>query len=84
MVSRSPEALIAAFAVVGIGYGMAQADLMAGTSLYGLSIRVPLLIAGGALAPCAQNCSSDSANTVLPAALSGPSWARAGGRMTSA
>ena len=31
-----------------------------------------------------QNWSSLSANTVRPAALSGPSWARAGGRMTSA
>src|SRR4029079_6011905 len=32
----------------------------------------------------AQNCSSLSANTVRPAALSGPSWASAGGRITSA
>ncbi len=32
----------------------------------------------------AQNCSSVSAKTVRPAALSGPSWASAGGRITSA
>jgi hypothetical protein len=32
----------------------------------------------------AQSCASESANTVRPAALSGPSWANAGGRMTSA
>ena len=31
-----------------------------------------------------QNWSSFSANTVRPAAFSGPSWASAGGRMTSA
>ena len=32
----------------------------------------------------AQSCASGSANTVRPAALSGPSWANAGGMMTSA
>jgi len=31
-----------------------------------------------------QSCASESANTVRPAALSGPSWASAGGRTTSA
>ena len=31
-----------------------------------------------------QSCASVRANTVRPAALSGPSWASAGGRMTSA
>lgn len=77
--------LIAAFAVLGVGYGLAQAGLMTeaarlggerrqglvagrlqaamaagwiagalgGTALYGLSMRAPLLIAGGALALCA-------------------------------
>ena len=34
--------------------------------------------------PAAQSCASDRANTVRPAALSGPSWASAGGRTTSA
>jgi hypothetical protein len=33
---------------------------------------------------CAQSCASESANTVRPAAFRGPSWASAGGRMTSA
>ena len=32
----------------------------------------------------AQSCASDSANTVRPAALMGPSWASAGGTSTSA
>ena len=77
--------LIAAFAALGVGYGLAQAGLMTeaarlggehgqglvagrlqaamaagwiagalgGTALYGLSLRAPLLIAGGALAFCA-------------------------------
>ena len=31
-----------------------------------------------------QSCASSSANTVRPAALMGPSWASAGGRITSA
>lgn len=31
-----------------------------------------------------QSCASVSANTVWPAALIGPSWAKAGGTMTSA
>ncbi len=85
LVARSPNVLIAAFPVLGVGYGLAQAGLMidaarlggehrqglvtgrlqagmaagwivgalAGTALYGLSIRAPILIAGAALALCA-------------------------------
>lgn len=85
LVARSPNVLIAAYPVLGVGYGLAQAGLMtdaarlggehrqglvagrlqagmaagwivgalAGTALYGLSIRAPILIAGAALALCA-------------------------------
>ena len=87
--------LIAAFAALGVGYGLAQAGLMTeaarlggerrqglvaghlqaamaagwiagalgGTALYGLSMRAPLLIAGGALALCAIRTALPRART---------------------
>ena len=87
--------LIAAFAALGVGYGLAQAGLMTeaarlggerrqglvaghlqaamaagwiagalgGTALYGLSLRAPLLIAGGALAFCAIRTALPRART---------------------
>lgn len=44
----------------------------------------PRLVFGELDQAVAQNWSSFSANTVRPAAFSGPSWASAGGRITSA
>ena len=46
--------------------------------------EVPRLFLGQFDQTPAQNCSSLRANTVRPAALRGPSWASAGGRITSA
>src|SRR5262249_16303971 len=58
----------------GIGEGLVEAGQM---EALGQGARL-------VLGQLAQNCSSFSANTVRPAAFSGPSWASAGGRITSA